>query len=181
MKKTIIISVICLLAMSVLAATRSDVFPTGQTNADSQAIHSSQSPSQDYVDLGLPSGTKWKKQNEKGGFFSFKQATSRFGSKIPEAWQWQELVSSCEWVWTSGGYKVIGPNGKSIFLPATGELWEKGGLNGVGEIGVYWSSTIDETGTTCVTVIGFAWNEIDIGEYCEYEYCKLSVRLVRDN
>lgn len=40
--------------------------------------------------------------------------------KMPTTEQMQELLGKCEWEFTGSGYKVTGPNGKSIFLPAAG-------------------------------------------------------------
>ena len=45
--------------------------------------------------------------------------------RLPTKEEFQELIDNCEWEWTkeSGsywGYKVTGPNGNSIFLPAGG-------------------------------------------------------------
>jgi len=62
-------------------------------------------------------------------------ATANWGSgwRMPTMEECQELVDSCTWTWTDNnnvkGYKVTGPNGNSIFLPATGY------------IGYYWCST----------------------------------------
>ena len=46
------------------------------------------------------------------------------GVHIPTKEQAQELVDNCKFVWTSvkgqNGYKVVGKNGNSIFLPAGG-------------------------------------------------------------
>ena len=39
------------------------------------------------------------------------------------------------------GYKVVGPNGKSIFLPAAGYRSCDGDVNFVGYYGYYWSYT----------------------------------------
>ncbi len=49
-------------------------------------------------------------------------ATANWGSdwKMPTAAQMKELVEKCEWEFTGTGYKVTGPNGNSIFLPAAG-------------------------------------------------------------
>ena len=72
-----------------------------------------------YVDLGLPSGTKWKSTNEPG-FYTYDQAVSNYGNKLPVEWQFQELIDYCEWTWTGKGYKVVGPNNKFIFFPVLG-------------------------------------------------------------
>ena len=69
------------------------------------------------------------------------------GWKIPTKAQWEELIDRCTWTWTTegghSGYKVTGPNGNSIFLPAAGY---RGGTSsgGVGIGGGYWSSTLGE-------------------------------------
>lgn len=93
-----------------------------------------------YVDLGLPSGTLWKDKNEDGGFYSYDQAMAKFGSKLPTKEQLEELKSSCLWNWTGNGYKVIGPSGESIVLPAAGYRNCSGSVDGVGSSGNYWSS-----------------------------------------
>ncbi len=63
--------------------------------------------------------------------------------RMPTKSERDALFAQCSWTWTSlngvNGYRVVAPNGNSIFLPAAGYyFWEKyGGANG---IGVYWSS-----------------------------------------
>jgi len=46
------------------------------------------------------------------------------GWRMPTKEEMQELIDSCQWTWTSKagiiGYQVTGPNGNSIFLPASG-------------------------------------------------------------
>ena len=45
-------------------------------------------------------------------------------SMLPTRRQWKELIDNCEWHWADVngvvGYRVIGRNGNSIFLPSTG-------------------------------------------------------------
>ena len=99
---------------------------------------------QNYVDLGLPSGTLWKDRNEGGGnngFYTYDEAVSKFGSRLPTKEQCEELGRSCQWSWTGSGYKVTGPNGNSISLPAAGYRNCNGSVNNVGSNGNYWSST----------------------------------------
>ena len=101
----------------------------------------------DYVDLGLPSGTLWKNANEGGNYahYTYDEAVSRWGSKLPTKEQLVELKNKCRWKWTTRkgvkGYKVIGSNGKSIFLPAAGYRNCNGNVLNVGTYGYYWSST----------------------------------------
>ena len=96
---------------------------------------------QGWVDLGLPSGTLWKDKNEEGGFYTYEQAVSKFGSSLPTEEQLVELKNSCNWTWNGSGYKVTGPNGNSIVLPASGYRDCDGDVDYVGSYGSYWSST----------------------------------------
>ena len=65
------------------------------------------------------------------------------GWRTPTRDELTELVEKCEWQWVDNtdsiGYRVIGPNGKSIFLPATGIRTGKRHLSTRTE-GFYWSS-----------------------------------------
>lgn len=98
-----------------------------------------------YVDLGL--SVYWKASNEWNssddhGFYTYDEAKSRFGSKLPTEAQYQELLNKCTWKWNGNGYKVTGPNGQSITLPAAGiRHCVVGEVGRVGSIGYYWSST----------------------------------------
>ena len=133
----------------------------------------------DYVDLGLASGTKWKTQNEQNTYdyynlFDYETAISEFGNNLPTKEQWEELKAYCHWEWTGSGYKVTGPNGKSIVLPAAGYRDCGGSVYNVGSYGNYWSST--PSGSE------YAWGLYftSSGVYMDYNRCNgLSVRLVR--
>lgn len=131
-----------------------------------------------YVDLGLPSGTKWKSANEIGngsGFYTFDDAVSTFGSKLPTKEQFEELRTHCIWEWqSSGGYKVTGANGNNIFLPAAG--FSGTAVSSVGLIGWYRSSTsYDSDISFCL------FFDIEHSMISGYENSYgLSVRLVKD-
>ena len=66
--------------------------------------------------------------------------------RMPTAAELTELRDNCSWEWTSmngiNGSKVTGPNGNSIFLPAAGN-GSGPSLNYVGQLGYYWSSSLD--------------------------------------
>ena len=72
----------------------------------------------------------------------------RLGGKwrMPTDAEWTELRTKCTWVWSNqngvSGFKVIGPNGNHIFLPAAG-LRENTQLKCGGSDGIYWSSEIN--------------------------------------
>lgn len=83
-----------------------------------------------------------------GGYLtaSHDAATVNWGSswRMPTSDEINELVDKCTWSWTiqNGvkGYKVTGPNGNSIFLPAAGLRFD--GLPSQVEFcGEYWSAT----------------------------------------
>lgn len=82
-------------------------------------------------------------------FASHDGASVKLGAswRMPTVSEMTELDEKCKWTWTSingvNGFKLTGPNGNSIFLPATG--WynsAKGGiLEFVGERSEYWTSS----------------------------------------
>ena len=55
--------------------------------------------------------------------------------RMPSEAQFEELINHCSWNWTMqngvNGYKVVGPNGNSIFMPTT-----------AGSYGYYWSRAL---------------------------------------
>ena len=132
---------------------------------------------QGLVDLGLPSGTLWKDKNEEGGFYTYDQAVSKFGDKLPTKEQFEELKNSCQWTWNGSGYKVVGPSGNSIVLPAAGCRNCGGSVGDVGSDGYYWSST--PSGSENAWALSFYSSKVDM--YSNYRRCNgLSVRLVQD-
>lgn len=134
--------------------------------------------SQGYVDLGLPSGTCWRNSNEGGDYarYTYGEAVSRFSNKLPTKQQLEELKSKCTWTWTGSGYKVIGPNGNSITLPAAGYRKCYGDVRSVGASGVYWSSTPD--GSDHAWYLTFYSDEVKMSYFSRC--CGLSVRLVQN-
>ena len=65
--------------------------------------------------------------------------------RMPTKAEQDELCNNCTWSWTSvngvNGYRVIGPNGNSIFLPAAGyrngeDVYRRGAY------GYYWSASL---------------------------------------
>ena len=146
---------------------------------------------EEAVDLGLPSGLKWRSMNvgaskpeDYGNLYAWGETSTKssylwsnykygsaasdiYGSgagkvgsvltpeddaatvnvgsgwRTPKISEWKELQEKCTWRWTTrngvNGMLVIGPNGKSIFLPAAGYF--ESSLNNRGTIGYYWSSS----------------------------------------
>lgn len=123
-------------------------------NADSIAITTGEA-----IDLGL--SVKWASVNlgaqspeEYGDYLQWDGsdlAHSALGGKwfMPTLEEGQELIDKCTWEWCElngvTGYKVTGPNGNSIFLPATG--WKHSDSSddvSVGIEGNYWTITPSE-------------------------------------
>ena len=136
---------------------------------------------QGYIDLGLPSGTLWKKTNEGGdnAHYTNSEAVSQFGNRLPTKQQLAELYDECEWIWDVNGCKVIGPSGKFIWLPAAGSngCEEKMRLQGVGKSGHYWSAPYDSD-TSCPWCISFDSKKRKVSLHDIYKSFYLSVRLV---
>ncbi|MBR2244362.1 MAG: hypothetical protein IJ888_06480 [Prevotella sp.] len=70
-------------------------------------------------------------------------ATANWGHgwRMPTTAELAELLNYCEWEFTGTGYKVTGPNGNSIFLPAAGYRYGDK-LYGNGNSGYYASGEI---------------------------------------
>ncbi len=88
-----------------------------------------------------------------GGNYSTDAARANWGGtwRLPTKAECEELKDRCTWTWTTqgghNGYKVKGPNGNTIFLPAAG--YRSGSsLIGTGRCGNYWMSTPD-SGSYC--------------------------------
>ena len=95
------------------------------------------------------SKTYGKSMGDIKGNSSYDAATANWGGnwRMPTKTEMQELIDKCTWEWTTQngvkGYKVTGPNGNSIFLPAAGtrigsSLYDAGGF------GSCWSSAPSE-------------------------------------
>ena len=71
--------------------------------------------------------------------------------RMPTMKEWYELVTECQWEWSSvngkNGFHVTGPSGNTIFIPVAGRLYHDGGSNANGYeniSGFYWTSTLAE-------------------------------------
>ena len=101
--------------------------------------------------------------------------------RLPTKKEYEELVNRCTWKWMTQngvkGYKVTGPNGNSIFLPAAGYRFGSS-LNDAGEYGYYWSSTPYESDSYDAYYLSF-----DSGDHYVNWYSRshgLSVRPVTE-
>lgn len=102
------------------------------------------SPKNSYTEDN--SKTYNKPMGDIAGNPDYDAATANWGTgwRLPTYSEMQELVDECTWKWevvnNVNGYRVTGPNGNSIFLPANGNFdnWD---INDREESGYYWTST----------------------------------------
>ena len=108
-------------------------------------------------------------------------ATANWGGawRMPSKAEQDELRTKCKWVWTTlngvNGYKVTGPNGNSIFLPAAGYM-NGSSLFNAGSFGDYWSSSLRTDSPYGAYNVLFFSDYVDWGS--NYRYYGLSVRPV---
>ncbi len=122
----------------------------------------------EYVHIGADiSGTEYDVAHVKWGD----------GWRMPTKSELQELCENCSWNWTTqngvNGYKVIGSNGNSIFLPAAGDRYGTE-ASSVSD-GFYWSSSLVE-GTYYAYLFYFYSRSTD----WSYRYGGLPVRPVTE-
>ncbi|MBO7139626.1 MAG: hypothetical protein J6W19_03480 [Prevotella sp.] len=71
--------------------------------------------------------------------------------RMPTFDQLKELIDNTTAVYTNqngvNGMKFTAKNGASIFLPAAGSWWNDTSIQGRGQVGCYWSSTINQNST----------------------------------
>lgn len=106
-------------------------------------------------------------------------ATANWGSnwRMPTHDEQVELKEKCTWTWTTSngvnGYKVVGPNGNSIFLPAAGYRHDSS-VGSAGSYGGYWSASLYESYPY------YAWNmNFDSGSHGSYYNSRVYGRSVR--
>ncbi len=113
-------------------------------------------------------------------------ATANWGDKwrMPTKDEMEELKNKCKWDWISvndkSGYKITGPNGNSIFLPAVGYCYEDRWVDAVwsigGTAGFYWTSSLDSDHTYDAYLLYFSEYGSEISS--NLRYCGQPVRPV---
>lgn len=150
---------------------KTNKYTTKTTRKNKAEVKSSK---QGYVDLGLPSGTLWKDKNE-DVFYTYDEAELKFRNELPTFEQCEELVKNCIWQWEQVGYKIVGPNGNYIFLPAAGQEYNEGNISYIGEIGNFWILNTKHDGW--YWLFEFTKSYYEIGS--NNPSCKRSVRIVK--
>lgn len=76
--------------------------------------------------------------------------------RLPAVSEFEELIKCCKWTWLEAddntqvmsGYKIVGPNGNHIFLPAAGygqgTVREESYIIDQDEYGMYWTGNLGE-------------------------------------
>ncbi|MBR3852469.1 MAG: PEGA domain-containing protein [Fibrobacter sp.] len=131
----------------------------------------------------INSKTCGKQMNDIKGNSQYDAARANWGGtwRLPTRAELEELKNKCTWRWTTQngvkGYKVTGPNGNHIFLPATGYRNESS-LYYAGEDGYYRSSTPYESFSDLAYYLYFRSG----GQHVSwlYRYYGLSVRPVSE-
>lgn len=101
--------------------------------------------------------------------------------RLPTRAECQELKDNCTWTWTTqgghNGYRVTGPNGNSIFLPAAGlRSWKL--LRDAGSWGRYWTSAPYEDIYYGSCDLYFTGSSRHVGWNCRH--CGQSVRPIAE-
>ena len=101
------------------------------------------------------------------------------GWRMPTVEEFQELVDKCTWRWLSvdgvNGYRITGPNGNKIFMPAI-YLFISDEL--IYYIHGYWTSTLHESGSNKALNCFFTESNYKIESSVRYTSC--AVRPVKD-
>lgn len=120
---------------------------------------------------------------EVAGNLAYDVALAEWGSswRLPTLEEMKELRERCRWDWTRedgvSGYRVTGPNGNSIFLPAAGRQ-SLTAIQKEGEYGYYWTGT-PERGNAQRAYCLFFKSEYT-GMHWSYRGAGMSVRAVCD-
>lgn len=84
------------------------------------------------------------------------------GWRMPSKEETEELIEKCTWYWIMQkgirGYRVVGPNGNSIFLPATGYRSFRDNYND-GIMGYIWTSSYDKNNN--ISASCFCYDRLD--------------------
>ena len=101
--------------------------------------------------------------------------------RMPTFEQQLELIDNCFWTWTTvngvNGQLGIGPNGKTIFLPAAGSRWNES-YNNAGSNGSYWARTLGPSVSAIAYCLYFTSGTVSW--YCDISrYGGFTVRAVR--
>ena len=127
-----------------------------------------------------PAGVNWPPNNISGTNLDIVKMNWGGEWRLPTDEEMRELMTECTWTWETvneaHGYRVTGPNGNSIFLPASGFRYgEQADAKGVS--GNYWSGTLSTDNNNSGRSISF--NSVIKGTGYSMRLYGFSVRPVR--
>lgn len=141
----------------------------------------------EYIDLGLPSGTKWSSDYEHTDselmYLPYSEAS---GLNIPTLEQFEELVKNCKWLRMADsnnsftGFTVVGLNGKKIFLGCTGYIQVEEAISK--DRSFFWLKEMEETDDPQKPhAYLYSYNSNSSSHQTSTEFCgyKLAIRLVK--
>lgn len=95
--------------------------------------------------------------------------------RMPTDIEFSELYLKCSWIWESrnnvNGYRVVGPNGNWIFLPAAGHY--ETSISSAGTRGYYWSSKLSSTNYKSQFLYFYNTSQSVREEYYRYSGCSV--------
>ena len=93
--------------------------------------------------------------------------------RIPTSEEQTELVTMCEWTWDNqedvNGFRVTGPNGNSIFLPASG-IKSRGAITGRGNTTNYRSSSVGPSNNYIFSIRMTPDHNVECGDQISRDY-----------
>ena len=108
--------------------------------------------------------------------------------RMPTLDELKELKENCDWEWFTlneiNGYRVTGPNGNSIFLPATGYRSGTDVDDSRGRYGRYWSSTLNSGFSSHAYYLDFYvgnYSDSNISRYFGFSVRSVWDEKIRDN
>lgn len=131
---------------------------------------------QQFIDLGLPSGTLWAAENEEG-YFTFNEAVDKFGNSMPTKEQFEELIEHTDKYWDlqkKGILFVSKHNETKMFMPAFGFKYNQRDVWNYYKGGYYLCNTGDKNNPQDFHI---GYNGLFFLNL-EYLYFAFSVRLV---
>lgn len=117
------------------------------------------------------------------GDTNYDAAAVRWGEtwRIPTREEMEELRDECSWIWSIHdnvlGYKVVGPNGNQIFLPASGFVFVTTPYF-YQQYGYYWTSVSGSENYMGAFSLCFGNESVDVAWY--FRYAGLTIRPVSD-